>query len=113
MHHTDEKHTPTVSRTPLQNKMLLQSLEAMQAPRRQHKNVHFDSDSFDICVDTGASLTFTPSKEDFISDSCVPLEGATTNGIASGLPIAGYGTIRWVFHDDHYNPRDRTSATYS
>ena len=103
---TDKKDAPLIPRTPLQNKILLHTLEAMQAPRKRQKNVHFDSDSFDICVDTGTSSTCTPSKEDVISDSYTPLTGATINGIVSGLPVAGYGTIRWVFHDDLNDPID-------
>ena len=54
---TDEKYDPIVPRTPLQNKILLSAPTAYQAPRKRNKNVHFDSDSFDICVDTGASST--------------------------------------------------------
>ena len=49
---TDERITPQISRTPLQNKILLHTLEGLQAPRKRHKHVHFDSDAFDICIDT-------------------------------------------------------------
>ena len=106
LEHTDEGTVPLVSRTPLQNKIILDALMAYQAPRRPHKNVHFDSDSFDICVDTGASSTCTSSRDDFVPGSYVTVEGATINGIASGLTVAGYGTVRWVFHDDNYQPID-------
>ena len=106
LEHTDEDTVPLVSRTPLQNKIILDALMAYQAPRRRHKNVHFDSDSFDICVDTGASSTCTSSRDDFVPGSYVNLEGATINGIASGLTVAGYGTVRWVFHDDNHQPID-------
>ena len=103
LEHTDEDTVPLVSRTPLQNKIILNALMAYQAPRRWHKNIHFDSDSFDICVDTGASSTYTSSRNDFFPGSYVNLEGETVNSIASGLTVAGYGTIQWVFHDDNHH----------
>ena len=36
--------------------------------------------------------------------SYVPLEGATINGIASRLTVAGYGTVCWIFQDDNQQP---------
>ena len=103
---TDKCDEPLIRRTPLQNKILLQTLDAYQAPCKRTSRTHFDSDTFEICVDTGASLTCTLSKEDFIPDSYVSIEGATINGIASGLSVIGYGTIRWVITDDNGDPID-------
>ena len=102
--HTDECDEPLVRRTPLQNKILLQTLDAFQAPRKRTSHTHFDSDAYDICVDTGALSTCTPSKDDYIDGSYVPLTGATINGIASRLNVVGYGTICWVITDDNGDP---------
>ncbi len=104
--YTDEQNAPLIGQTPLQNKIFLQALYAFQAPQKRLTHTCFDSDAFDICVDTGASSTCTPSKDDFIPDTYVPITGATINGIASGLEVSGYGTIRWVITDDDGDPID-------
>ena len=73
--HTDKQNAPLIGRTPLQNKILLQALYAFQAPQKQLAHTCFDSDAFDICVNTGASSTCTPSKDDFIPDTYVLITG--------------------------------------
>ena len=103
---TDEKFTPQISRTPLQNKVLLHTLKGLQAPRKRHKHVHFDSDAFNICIDIGASSTCSSSKDDFLPGTYTALHGATINCIASGLSVAGYGTVQWIFMDDNNTPID-------
>ena len=53
----------------------------------------FDLDSFPVVFDSGASSTSTSYKDDFAQGTFVPLNGVTVSGIASGLEVAGYGTL--------------------
>ena len=94
IYHMDECNKPLVQRTPLQNKILLQKLNAFQTPQKQVSHTHFNSNAFNICVNIDTSSTCTSSKDNFVINSYVPLKGATINGIASGLNVVGYGTIQ-------------------
>ena len=44
-------------------------------------------------VDTAASLTVTPFRDDFID--YIPMEGTVMQGLSAGANIAGRGTIHW------------------
>ena len=63
-----------------------------------HDNtVPFDSDSHQIIIDTGASATFTPSRDDFISYT-------SFKGKVQGLghmKIVGKGTVRYTITDEN------------
>ena len=56
---------------------------------------------FDVIWDTGASLSISPCKDDFVG----PIEKVTfsnkISGIGSGVRIAGRGYVRWCFIDAH------------
>ena len=58
----------------------------------------FDSDSFPVALDSGASSTSTSNKEDFIPGTFAPLDGVSVLGIASGLNVSGYYTVSWNFY---------------
>ena len=75
-------------------------------PSKSTWTLHLDSDSFDICIDTGASATCTMTADDFVPGTFQKLKGFSINGISSGLQVLGYGTIRWVLHDDTNVPID-------
>ena len=75
-------------------------------PSKCSRTLHLDSDSFDICIDTGASSTCTMSMDDFVPGTYRKLTGYSINGISSGLSVLGYGTVRWVLYDDSHVPID-------
>ena len=58
----------------------------------------FDSDSFPVVFDSGASSTSTDTKDDFIPGTFVAIEGVSVSGIASGLEVKGYGSVNWNFY---------------
>ena len=49
----------------------------------------FDTNSFDICADSGASSCATPDEIDFIPGTYKHLTGVTINGIVEGLKVTG------------------------
>jgi hypothetical protein len=57
-------------------------------------------DMVPIVIDTGASITVTPYKTDFITP-IRPVQAIEIKGIASGLQVAGYGDISYNFHNDY------------
>ena len=75
-------------------------------PTKCSRTLHLDSDSFDICLDTGASSTCTMSQAAFIPGTYHKLHGSSISGISSGLTVLGYGTIRWVLYNDSQVPID-------
>jgi hypothetical protein len=52
-------------------------------------------------MDTGASLSAFNDHTLFISDIIPPLKPISLGGIAGGLPIHGYGTVRLYLMDDN------------
>jgi hypothetical protein len=56
-----------------------------------------------LVVDTGASVTITPDKADFIQ-APRPVQPTTLQGIASGLSVQGIGTVSYTFHTDKGTP---------
>jgi hypothetical protein len=58
--------------------------------------VTFLSSTNMLIIDTGASITITPSKEDFVGD-VKPVQPTVLQGIASGLQVAGIGTASYTF----------------
>eukprot|EP00957_Ditylum_brightwellii_P092821 7067366-Ditylum_brightwellii.AAC.1 len=57
----------------------------------------FDSDSHQIIIDTGASATFTPSRDDFVSYT--PFKGKVQG--LDHMKIVGKGTVRYTIADDN------------
>jgi hypothetical protein len=56
-------------------------------------------DMVPVVIDTGASISISPYNTDFIG-KIHPVQNVTLNGIASGLPVAGIGTIQYHFIND-------------
>ena len=84
----DEFHYLIYSRSSESNKILLNATS-------NHSSIYeaFDTDSFSIIIDSGASSTAIPHKSDFITDSSKPLQGITIHGIALGLKASGVGSV--------------------
>jgi hypothetical protein len=70
---------------------------AMQAPSRFHNTMPKES-TFPIIWDSGASVSITFDKADFL-DYQVPPVMLRLRGLAKGLHIAGTGTIAWTMQD--------------
>ena len=56
-------------------------------------------DMVPLVIDTGASVTITPFQTDFITP-LQPIQQTTIQGIASGLQVAGTGTVCYTFRND-------------
>ena len=85
----------------------LDDLRAYTAqPSKSTQTLHLDSDSFDICVDSGASATCRMTADDFVPGTFQKLKGFSISGISSGLQVLGYGTIHWVLYDNTNAPID-------
>ncbi len=54
-----------------------------------------------VIFDTGASLSITGDKEDFITDSFKETEQLKLGGMASGASISGVGNVGWTFQCDN------------
>ena len=52
-----------------------------------------------LIIDTGASVTITPFKTDFISP-IQPVQPTQIQGIASGLQVVGKGDVSYTFKND-------------
>jgi len=61
----------------------------------------FDSDSFQLIADCGASSTATFCYDDFIPGTYKSLQGVTISGIASGLKASGIGSVKYPIVDDN------------
>ena len=57
------------------------------------------NDKFTVIWDTGASISISPSKRDFIKLT-KPKTRTTLNGISKGLKVEGEGIVRWCMMDD-------------
>jgi hypothetical protein len=53
-----------------------------------------------IIIDTGASISITNTKSDFITD-ITRVQPSTLKGIASGLSIEGIGSVAYTFKNDN------------
>jgi hypothetical protein len=51
-----------------------------------------------ICIDSGASMSVSNNKDDFVD--LRPIHNQHLSGIATGLPIASIGTIKWPLMTD-------------
>ena len=76
------------TRHPEINIYLLLNLRCYLAPKK-HWRKKFDTNSFEICANSGASSCATPDKIDFIPGTYNYLTGLKINGIAEGLKVAG------------------------
>jgi hypothetical protein len=64
-----------------------------------HNKTPISPDCFPLIIDTGASISVTPYRTDFISD-IHPIQSLEIQGIASGLTVKGAGTVTYSFYND-------------
>ena len=95
---TNESYNSYLVNKRKQLKLQLQHLHAFQSNLNKKNAFVFDSDSFPVVFDSGASSTSTSEKKDFIPDTFVPMSGVTVLGITSGLQVEGHGTVSWNFY---------------
>ena len=74
-------------------------LSMLASSDMQALNAIFDSDSIPIIVDSGATVTLSNSKHDFVSYTPYTTPRMVT-GITSGLSLEGHGTISWQVVND-------------
>ena len=84
---------------------------ALLAPSRFRSVIPSDS-AFPVIWDSGASVTISPDKNDFVGPIARPSTITQLNGIAKGLRIEGEGTVHWSFHDASGNLRTLELPAY-
>ena len=82
------------------NRYILSNLRWYLAPKKHSRKKKFDTESFEICDNSGASYCATPNEIDFIPGTYKQFTSATINGISEGLKVAGCGSVSWIFQDD-------------
>jgi hypothetical protein len=92
------QYPPGIASTQHDNKEKLLLITAFEASYRGSPTP-ISPDMVPIIIDTGASITITPYKTDFISD-IRPVQRLEIKGIASGLSVEGYGTVSYSFYAD-------------
>ena len=95
---SDEFKLPTYYRSSEMNYVLLIAISSNDS------KVAFDTDSVPAIIDSGASSTATPHRNDFIDGTYKELTSVTISGIALGLKVSGIGSIYLNFKDNNENP---------
>ena len=65
-------------------------------------------DCFPIVLNSGASLSITPFKDDFTSDIQIPENKLKLGGIAQGLSIKAKTSVKWSFQSPKGNEANRS-----
>ena len=65
-----------------------------------------------VIFDTGASISISPHREDFIGDLVRPGSSDTVSGLSGDTTVAGIGTVRWSFLDDYGKEHVVETAAY-
>lgn len=73
-----------------------------------NKQLLFDTDSFEIKVDSGCSLSMTGTRKDFVDGSLTKAPPNITVGAYGGakVPVTHIGTIKWTVLDDSGTSRE-------
>jgi hypothetical protein len=71
---------------------------ALQAPTRFRNEMPKEA-QFRVIWDSGASVTVTPHRLDFVGHYSKPLGSIRLKGLAKGLNIAGQGHVMWLIMD--------------
>jgi hypothetical protein len=72
-----------------------------------------DSDDMPVVFDTGASISVSPRKDDFISwEQYGDNNNIQLNGITASTRVCGIGTIRWTLYDDEGRRHDIETKGY-
>jgi hypothetical protein len=88
---------------PDSNRQFLAYLYSLNTPANDRMML-FGSDMERICIDTGASACISTRKENFITYK--PVTNIKINGIGTGLPVEGTGTLKWTIRDDKHQEID-------
>jgi len=88
-------YNPTPIDPPFSSKEKMVMLAACQATY-QDSITPLTPDMVPVIIDTGASISLSPYETDFIG-TIQPVQNVTLKGIASGLQVAGIGTIQHQF----------------
>ena len=84
---------------------------ALHAPTR-FRNALSQGSTFSVIWDSGASVTISPNKDDFVGPINSPSTITQLRGIAKGLRIEGQGQVRWSVHDTAGGLRHLTLPAY-
>jgi GAG-pre-integrase domain len=84
---------------------------ALQAPSR-FRNAFSKESTFSVIWDSGASVSISPNKDDFVGEIRRPNTITQLNGIAKGLRIEGQGEVRWSVYDTTGRLRHLTLPAY-
>jgi hypothetical protein len=90
--HSDWSASPNVDLAPSCFKM------ALQAPAK-FRNAMAKESTFSIIWDSGASISISPNKDDFVGPLTSPGIGTQLKGIVKGLSIQGKGHVMWAVLD--------------
>jgi hypothetical protein len=71
---------------------------ALQAPEKFRNSMNKES-TFSIIWDSGASISISPNKNDFVGPITSPGLGTRLKGIVKGLTIQGKGHVMWTVLD--------------
>jgi transposase InsO family protein len=92
------QHLNPCSSSTTDNKLHLLQIAAFEATYADNKTP-ISPDCFPLIIDTGASISVTPYRTDFISD-IHPVQSLEIQGIASGLTVKGAGTVTYSYYND-------------
>jgi hypothetical protein len=75
---------------------------ALSTEQEKYANkVFFDTDSYEIKLDTGCSYSISGTESDFIPGTVVPVQGMTVGAYGgTKLSVTGVGTLKWAILDD-------------
>ena len=79
------------------------SIQSNPPDRLSSKFYSVTSDGVPVVIDSGASTSVTPFRDDFV-DKMIPLKNETVDGITETASIEGVGTVEWKVFDDVGNP---------
>jgi hypothetical protein len=96
--HLAPNFNPTTSNIPFSNKERLVLLAAFEASYQDTITL-LTPDMVPIIIDLGASVSISPYSMDFVGP-IHPVQNINLQGIASGLQVAGIGTIQYKFRND-------------
>ena len=84
---------------------------ALMAPTRFQSSLGQEN-VFQVIWDSGASVSVTNSKADFISFSRKAPHSSVSGVGGNNTEVKGYGTIQWAFHDDEGTLRQIETKAY-
>jgi hypothetical protein len=91
-------YEPETEMNPVTSKEKLVLLVAFEAMFHDAKTP-LTPDMVPLIIDTGASISISPNKSDFISP-VKPVQKVHIKGIASGLQVEGNGNLSYTFYND-------------